>query len=205
MRLLLLAPLFALACGPKKPSPAASTDFFPLVDGASWTYQGTFKDHSSLETKFAVRDKSGAFDTWIFLLDEDLDADAAADTFTTMIGLGAYRRTQTGLETADLSWRDELQNLQDSAFEPMVGLPPQVGASVIPETRSVDRAGGWTVEAIESVTVPAGTFEDCARLGLGQGSQAWLCPGVGLTKWVFVTGRVEELTAWNIPGVSAGP
>ena len=92
-----------------------------------------------------------------------------------------------------------------AGLQPMLALPPVVGGSVIPNTTSVDRAGGWTVEAIESLTVPAGTFDDCARIGLGGDSKAWLCPGVGLVKWIFVTGRVEELSAWEIPGGTSGP
>jgi len=188
----------AIGCGPKKPSSAAPTDFFPLVAGATWTYEGSFNGRSSIETRQAMPVQVGGQPAWVFLLEDEL-GDDVADTFSTMIGLGAYRRTRGGLESADLTWRSDLHQLSLDDFHPMLTLPPVVGAREEAVTRSVDRAGGWTVSAIEDVTVPAGAFTGCARLDLGQGSQAWLCPGVGLVKWVFVTGRVEELVAWQIP------
>ena len=56
------------------------------------------------------------------------------------------------------------------------------------------------VEALEEVTVPAGTFADCVRVHLGEESYAWLAPGVGLVRWVYLTGRVEELRDYSLSG-----
>ena len=204
MRTCLLAALFLSACGPKKPVSYGEADWFPLVEEASWTYRGSFNGRSNEEVRYASTVETSGRPAWIFMEEVDRNDDVAG-TFTSMVGLGAYRRTAEGVETADLSWRGDAQGLDEGSFQPMLRLPPVVGDRIVPTTTSVDRSGGWTVAGMESVTVPAGTFQDCARLDLGQGSEAWFCPDVGLVKWVFVTGRVEELVAWNIPGVSAGP
>jgi hypothetical protein len=195
---LLLIVLSSVACGPKKPLAPTSTEYFPLAEGARWTYRGSFQGRESIETRHAVPTEIAGRAGWLFLLEEDLDA-SVAETLSPMFGLGAYRRTASGIETADLMWRSDLKALTDEAFQPMLQLPPVVGAQVVPDTNLVDRSGGWTVAGYENITVPAGSFRECARVELGSDSRAWLCPGVGLVKWVFVTGRVEELTEWSIP------
>lgn len=196
--------LLALACGPKTPTRSGPPDYFPVAEGARWTVEGRFNGRTSTETSVAVPLTVEGSRFWAFIDEPDLH-EGVASTFTEMVGLGAYQVLPDEVRTADLTWLADAGQLTNADFQPMLALPPVVGAQVASRSRSPDRSGGWKVAAMESVTVPAGTFHDCARLDLGQGSEAWLCPDVGLVKWVLVTGRVEELVAWEIPGVSSGP
>lgn len=62
-----------------------------------------------------------------------------------------------------------------------------------------------TVVGPETVTVPAGTFA-CLRLDqrevwetVTHEGSVWLARGVGTVKRVYVTGRLEVLTAFHVP------
>lgn len=200
----LLVPLLVLGCGPKTSSAKAAPNYFPVAEGARWTYRGTFNARIDHETDVAVPFTVDGQQAWMFVDEGDL-GDGAAMPFAEMFGLGAYIVRPDGVLTADLMWANEATNLHIGDFQQMLALPPQVGAKIASQSDSPDRSGGWTVAEIGTVELGIGTFRDCARLDLGQGSFAWLCPDIGLVKWQFVTGRVEELEAWSIPGVSEGP
>jgi len=192
-----MLPLLLLGCGPKhlSSSPTAD-DYFPLGDGYSWSYAATFNGQSYPETRVSVAIEVDGAPVYVFLPAEDLSDDTAM-VFSGSFGLGAYRREGGGVETANAMWREEVAGLSPSSFQHMLTLPPQVGEVAPFDTPSVDRSGGIIVQGYETVTVPAGTFEDCLRIELGEDSYAWLAPGVGLVKWVLVTGRVEELESFT--------
>jgi hypothetical protein len=186
-----------VACGPKKPAKPAADDLFPLVEGGTWTDQATFNGRSMTETKVCTQGDLADGRAWVFLEAADIDEQTAM-VFPNMFGLGLYRRTPDGIETADARWRSDIGEISKASFQPMLSLPPAPGTTVTWRTESVDRSS-VTVVGWESVTVPAGTFDPALHLDLGGKGEAWLAPGVGLVRWELVTGRVEELESWSIP------
>ena len=194
-------PTFALtvllaSCGPRRPVPIQQ-DLFPLIEGATWTYQAAFNGGSVVEEKVCVREDTADGMAWVFLDAADTDKETAT-VYSNMFGLGVYRSTAHGIETADAFWREEVNDVSASDFQPMLTLPPGPGTTVEWQTGHVDRSS-ITVVGWESVTVPAGTFEPALHLDLGGKGHAWLAPGVGLVRWELVTGRIEELQSWRIP------
>ncbi len=202
--------LLLLACGPKgaataaiadpgaglSPSPSvADADWFPLSDGALWTYEAHFEGQVYRDTRAAVEVTIGGESAWVFL---PLDEADNPIIFSGMFGLGAYRLGGAGLETAPAFWLADIEALSGADFQPMLSLPPELGQRV-EWGASGSRAYGLEVLGYEALDLPAGHFEDCLKIRLGEDSFAWLAPGVGLVKWVLVTGRVEELAAYE-PG-----
>lgn len=191
--------LLLLACGPKKTG-AAPDDYFPLIEGTKYHYVATFNGMDFAETRVAMNVGLGdGSEGWAFV-EEDEIGDSVAGAFTGNFGLGLYRNTGSAVETIEAFWLSEADQRDKSQWQTMLDLPLTPGASVKMDTDSPDRSGAITVVGFETVTVPAGTYSNCAHLDLGQeGSEAWLCPGVGLVKWVLVTGRVEQLAAVDWP------
>ena len=189
--------LMFLGCGPKHTTPTA-VDWFPMAEGSSWSYAATFNGNSYSETRVSLPVRlSDGEEAWVFVELDQVGSDIAS-VFTGSFGLGAYRRGAAGLETADAYYLEDVSALASGDFQPMLTLPPRSGERIDWDTSSVDRGGGIKVEGYESVTVPAGTFEGCVKLSLGQESYAWLAPDVGLVRWVLVTGRVEELESFTL-------
>lgn len=197
--LFVLLPL-TFACGPKSGRLGADggADYFPVPAGASWDYVAHFNGMEFHETRLLVPADVGGVDAFVFV-DAAEKNEPVISTFTGMFGLGAYHLGPEGLETWDAFWMSDVDALKPDDRQLMLALPPQLGSSITLNTDSPDRSRPITVEAFEAVTVPAGTFEDCVRIHLGDDSYAWLAPGVGLVKWVLLTGRVEELEAFSFP------
>jgi len=63
----------------------------------------------------------------------------------------------------------------------------------------------FAILGVEDVTVPAGTFTDCVKIGRFRGNQAqriaWYAKGIGLVKMVYAQ---EEHIQLNIPGFNRG-
>ena len=191
-----------VACGPRTAAveggPGSSVaDYLPLTPGAVWSYEATFNGRAMSEDRTVIALDTAAGPAFAFVETADLgDSEDSLYTFTGMFGLGAYQRDGDRILTADASWGREFAGLQAEDFEPL--LPAlQVGQQVTYRTSSPDRGRPVTVEGFEEITVPAGTFPNAVRLHLGEGSYAWLAPGVGLVKWVYLTGREEALTGYT--------
>ena len=185
--------LLLISCGPKK---ATSTDGepFPLIEGARYHYSATFNGMHFQETRvvvpYTLPDGTKAYG----FVEEDEVGQDVVSLFTGHFGLGLYRNTGAAIETAPAFWQDDITALSGSSFQPMLDLPLAQGASIRLDTDSPDRSGAITVVELGPKSVPAGSYSSCARIDLGQnGSFAWICDGVGLVEWTFVTGRVETL------------
>jgi len=85
------------------------------------------------------------------------------------------------------------------AGEGWIRLTPWTGEDALPLPLEVGRSGprseggtAWTVEAIEEVTVPAGTFSArrCTLRGPGIESVLWIAPGVGVVRETQGSGRL---------------
>lgn len=195
--------LLLLACGPKDAPTAASqteTDWFPLVAGATYTYDAEFNGRQMRETREVVAVPLGDQTGFIFEVVADKD-NPSGIIFANMFGLGVYGQTPEGLVTwPALHRRDADTAHTHGPAQLLVGLPPVVGEGHALDTAASERLNPIKVVGFEDLSLPAGDFKGCAHIDLGSDSAAWLCPDVGLAKWVFPTGRVEQLATYSIPG-----
>ncbi len=183
----------------------ASASPLPLVAGARFEMAGEFrgtKQTSTLELQAMTVEGMKVF--------YFMDLEASETLVATVFGMGAFLAKPDGIHTADVLNVRGVAELAPEAFARMLALPVKVGdkASVkAPEKQFVPpKEETYTVAAIESVTVPAGTFDNCVRLtidtnidGERESSTVWLAPGVGVVKLARATGRVDELVKYT-PG-----
>ena len=119
---------------------------------------------------------------------------------------GANTRLALGIDTLDCFWKAELAGLAPARAQRFLKLPPVAGATTTLVSSDGDPRKKVTVEGFETIKVPAGTFDKCARIrinttwrsGTKYTARIWLAPGIGLVKWIKNTGRVEELAAYRL-------
>ncbi len=205
---LIAAALLAAGCS----SQPQGDSYFPLDVGARWEYEVAFDINNTLTR-----------DTYIATVARTIDYEGGDQVFVRRIEVPGnigieywLRKDKVGIaRIAKRSDIDEQARLDPNA-RIVLKLPVAQGASwmvptepfvVAPKTDLGQREVKmpkvlmtYTVEAVgESVTVPGGTFKDCARIvGLGnlplyldavQGftdipitNREWYCKGVGLVK-----------------------
>ena len=96
-----------------------------------------------------------------------------------------WRSTDTKAYTLDESAHDQLQWQYAAAG-----------------TTWTNASGTNLIEAIESITVPAGTFTNCVRIMQGDGSRVWISPGLFMVKSEFLLGNpdgpgTQMLQSWT--------
>jgi len=203
----------------------STADYFPLVDGASWTYLHTHADQTTRNETVTLGattyqgqpgflavetpNASGAHDETVLVrmggsvvrIAGESFAGAALVLATTYTNPGFVRFDDAWLTRADGYAEDRMYTRTETDAN---GLNPVVDA----------RTHHFTVEAHDqSVTVGAGTFNGVLqvrrdRVGRTTDSnkQFWFAPGVGKIKEVdLTTGDVEELATYAIPGGASGP
>jgi hypothetical protein len=221
---LLLGLLGATACNQADPIVGESTDttaggtfehrdgYYPLVDGARWTYRHVDPDQSTWDEvvemtyvplpsgpAFEAADNAGLNGTRsvaTLVLEDDkvlrvhkevFEQDLLSETVDYDPGFLRFDESWTAGETTN--WRyDRVERDADGLAR---------DASV--------RQQRFIVESMSvSVTVPAGTF-DCIQFlrerdETGEARRFWFAPGVGKVKHVTVdTGSEEQLVEWSIP------
>lgn len=190
------------------PAPAvdAAGSFFPLVVGSRYTYFATFNGREFNSTVLVRRAQADGQELYYFV--NELDAtDANPYMGSSNIGDGAYAMRADGVYVAPVGFLAKVQGVSAESMQLMLALPPKVKAKTSVE---VDPNQHWShdyvVDAIETVNVPAGTFQGSARLTLtsvaddgSETSKIWLAPGVGLVRWERASGRVDELVSYEIP------
>lgn len=161
----------------------------PLDPGTTWEYRESYTEHL------------GALDSTV-------------DELTRfVVGGGARRRFIHQAGGADpVSGPVE-------AGDGWIRLAPWTGEEALPLPLEVGRSGptsgdlpGWTVEAEEDVTVPAGTFTAlrCAQRGRLNVSVLWIAPGIGVVRETQgKPGQRPELERvllrWSRPGTAPPP
>lgn len=179
--------------------PAGDVSYFPLVAGAVYEYDAVFGDKRSHERRI-VRAADTAIGRVFYFVDAEDEQKENPSIGTNAFGLGVYRVSDDGLETADVYFLDELPKV--TALQFALRFPIEPGATT---TLSGGKKLETKVIGPETITVPAGTFA-CIRLNqreiwtdvVHEGS-VWLARGVGMVKRIYVTGRTETLTAYRLP------
>ena len=191
--------------------PAADADYFPLADGATWTYQHTTQDGQVWDEVVVMR--SVEFNGMPAFEQED-NGNNGESSISTLVrdGTAVMRvHKQVNLASAVLMTAE-----YDPGFLRFDNGWAEGDSVVWAYDRAEYDANGmlvddtprnqlYTVEAMSvEVTVPAGTF-DCVqvlreRVETGELKRFWFADGVGKIKHETVqTGATEELSAYEIP------
>jgi hypothetical protein len=205
------------------PAVANGADYYPMTDGATWTYRhmggSTVWDEVVMQSATTYMGKPG-------VLLEDNPSPSGSRSETVLVSDGSriarvYQEEFTGatleLTTAydpgflryDRSWEEQSPGYAETAM--YVRTEKDAAGTITGES---DRAHRFTVEALDdSVTVPAGTFSDCLRVRRNRvrapGSEMkegdddlfWFCPGIGKVREEDqITGQTEELVSCVVPG-----
>ncbi|NUP08831.1 MAG: hypothetical protein HOW73_22520 [Polyangiaceae bacterium] len=178
-------------------------------EGARFTFHGQFEGKSSdveLELRAAY-----AGDERILYFDNLAYSSRMPDP---IFGMGAFARRADGLYTAEVNKvPDDIEKLPRTSIGLMLAHPATVGAKAtvsglrLPGKTVYNKDETYEVAAVERVTVPAGTFDDCVKLTIEttwdqrshEHATVWLAPGIGPVKVVRATGRIDELTKFTPP------
>lgn len=186
----------------------AIADYFPIGQGDTWTYRKIEDEELYWETISGIENINGV--EAVKKIDED------GYELLTNNGITYYKEYDSD-DIAGCGW-------SQGVFTPPITLCPAevyIGAKYtfnVSETYTdctgfTDTAtlsGGMTVEGIEDVTVPAGTFKDCLKVKMKSGKkefQNWLAKEVGIVKaiWTETNGEVDvdnvELVSATVGGV----
>jgi len=180
--------------------PFVAQSWFPLVEGSRYWYSGQFQGKTYQDVFTVVRHRT-PFGPLFYFADE-LMKDPTPSLSANMFGLAGYTTTKTEVLTIPATYLNGFQREESAHAQTLLRLPLVIGAST--ELRDDGTIVQLTVAGRESVTVPAGTFKDCARIEIHsqinstkESSTVWLAEGVGLIKWSRATGRVDELTKYQ--------
>jgi hypothetical protein len=221
---LALGVLTALGCNQKDPvepgTGNSSSSYFPLVDGARWTYahsNGGWSEEVTIEQEgdrfiqTQEGDPGGESSVSTFVLDdgdvlrveEDLLLDGEL-VYTAVYDPGFLRFSAAwaDAEPNDSETRTYDRTETEAGMEPKAAQP---------------RAHTYTVESVdEDVSVPAGTFRNCLRVHRAralddpsiddptaqteQEKLFWFCEDVGKVREEnVISGSTEVLTEYEIP------
>jgi hypothetical protein len=192
-----------LAAAPAARGAAAGDEYVPLVAGSEYHYEGVFKEKTYTD-RIVVKSKKLGDATWFYFSSEDKGQESPL-----VIGNfpwpGAVRKQGQqilGFDAALVKWLERFQAGKEQVF---LKLPLKKGDRTEIAVIGGQRKQTVTVLDFEDVTVPAGTFKNCAKIqAIARESEDppetfWLAPGVGLVKWQKFSGRVDVLTKYSIP------
>lgn len=202
----IIASLFLLSgCGKHT---HISSEFFPLVEGSEYTYRGAYEGNVNVEAlvvrTFFLPDGTKVF----YFLDTSEKDEANPIIGSNMFGLGAYFFDNSGLWTIEAFWKEDLQKIDLVQRQLLLNSPLTPPSSTTLTGQQSNPITTVVVERFEDVSVAAGEFQHCVKLkiitkwdsGKEYLSFVWLARGVGLVKWRKGTGRVEELTGYQLRG-----
>ncbi len=192
----------------------STADYYPLVDGATWTYRHKRLDMTMVdeivEMKAIEHDGKPAFElkdnedergetTVSILVDVDGQVLRVHKEVLAMGALVVVTEYDPGFLRFDAGWNEkgQMTNWQYDRTE-----YNGMGDLIVPTEA---RLQIFTIEELSvAVTVEAGTF-DCMQVlrdrpNLGEATRFWFAAGVGKIKDEdLVTGTVEELVDYDVP------
>ncbi len=194
----------------KAPPEAKGADYFPLVEGTRYEYQGTYqgnKDKSELTVKSTSVGLGSDDRVFYFVTKGDEEKEnyiIGANAF----GLGAYSKSKGKLLTHEAFWYADLETVKLDSNQTLIEFPLTEKASQKLQASSGKQKITMTVAGKEDVTVPAGTYKACWKIeikdtwpatGTTYDGAVWLAADVGVVKWLRGTGRVDELLSMKKP------
>jgi hypothetical protein len=199
----------------------ATLDYFPLLDGASWTYlhsNGGWNEAVSMEAlsdgrylQTSSADPAGVSSESTFAVTDGEVLRVAEETFADGV-LAQSTEYDPGFLRFSQLWAEERPGFSERrAYE---RTETRTGSSPKPPS---DRAHIFTLESIsEDVTVPAGSFRNCVRVRRQRDYEVmaadgttvtedqeklyWFCQGVGKVREEnALTGTTESLMEYDLP------
>ena len=176
--------------------------WFPLVEGARYTYRGMVNGEYQLwESVIRYLDCG---DGSVFVAADPRSLDEPVELYgLNMLMLGSLFTDSRGLWAGPMVWKHDFTDVRKEGLRLVVERPPQPGFA----TAIVDGAHTKTITVMprEDVVVPAGRFPSCVKLEIHDdwtddeyNGYAWFADDVGMVKWIRGTGRVEELVEYSI-------
>jgi hypothetical protein len=198
----------------------STADYYPLVEGASWTYLHTNADQTMRtevvtltatthegQAGFLMVDSgnaAGQHDESVLVRSGTSIVRIYSETLAGQALLFSVTYENPGFVRFDDAWHDRAAGFSEDRTYTRTEYDAQgLNPVVDPRTqRFIVEAHG------ETLTVPAGTFNDVIRVrrdrvGFTNDSnkQFWFAPGVGKIRELdLLSGDIEELTAYTIPG-----
>ncbi len=180
--------LIALAsCAGEPPTPrapgAAADDYFPLPEGAHWTYElrtGVFARARVGVTALGERAVHDS-DERLFLMEEQLDAEIYGLEPAGLVAYGTAGGYRTRIPAVQLDSEGRVrvfggEGLSILPLDPRPGQSWSDDARVFSEAAAGARSGQrWTasIESAGRVRVPAGTFDDVIVVHSAQWDASW--------------------------------
>lgn len=174
--------------------------YFPLVPEAVYEFQGLggFPD-----VTYVLGTRRIGFVKWHYMGQR---ADDATETLAQdFLCRGAFQKGADGVLFVEAKDLADLDRDSPGPRQVLLRLPPRQGWS----TRLTYNGGASTqllrITAFESITVPAGTFDNCARIrlepekGHDPARTFWLAPGVGVVMMIGDDGRGFALAHHELP------
>lgn len=178
-------------------------DYFPLIEATEYVYLGAFKDKTDEKTMVIRSDGQGDSRIYYFISLEQEKSDNAL-IIAGSFGLGAYCIEDGSLQTLAASWRSTVKDVDRKDKQKLLPAVLAVGAKA--QVMSGDKSLKLTVLEPESVKVPAGEFQECAKISVEEvwpdnnyKGYVWLAKGIGVVKRQYATGRIEELKSYQLP------
>lgn len=168
--------------------------FFPLEEGASWEYRGTMEgmEASLMITNHPARrlfDRQVVPQVW--------------ELSTTVPLLGKIEVTRTLFLYADVrgvrQWAVQKPEDSNPQLMPAIILknPVVSGTAWLNYDRTKGALSEIIIESVgETLTVPAGTFQGCAKVVERESSIMWFCPDVGVVK-ISDSEKILELVSYK--------
>jgi hypothetical protein len=186
---------------------------FPFSQGAVWTYKltldydgGSQVEHWEGEVTETVTEASPAIENWIFHSVIDGVPDVA------FLRLEHYYVTK-GSAVFDLGNAEDAAaatNPEAVAFarNQILAWPLEIGQMWgDPDLMNESGLNVWRVDAVQSVDVPAGHFDDCYVIMMvtnGDRTFRWFCEGVGFVKMEYHHNGTPNDQVWELVSFVAG-
>jgi hypothetical protein len=185
---------------PAEPPPADQTNYYPITVGTTWQYRDTLADGSGevgTTTVSVTGTGTGNNNTPVYLFEYAIASGGTQTLYMEVTSDGVWmhrstRRDFGGFSDGDFVYLPAMQ---------LFGFPLTVSGTwqSISNLRFANGLFGnleiitdtHVVDAIEDVSVPAGTYQNCFRISdsIKAGtrdpiaSTTWLCPGVGAARY----------------------
>lgn len=183
-------------------------DYFPLVEGTEYEYQGTFEG-DTYKSSLVVRCSGGLSSNPLYYFAEKDDVDKSNYIIgANVFGLGAYAKVKGKIVTCEAFWFEDLEAVKPDTAQALLEFPLKDKAELKLTAHDGKQAFTLTVGGQEDVKVPAGTFKGCWKIAIVDAwpkdkktyeGAVWLAADVGVVKWLRSTGRVDELVKVTKP------
>ena len=175
--------LFLFSCQKNPTGPPGIKDLFPLAVGNYWVYEGKICNWYCFDSE--IREEISGYDT---LSDGSLVFIKRKITFHSA-NLSDTIISYLKFEGNEL--REYLNKDYDCQFKILLEVPLQIGAewnidACFCAACPVEVAIADSVETVENIAVPAGSFNDCYRIVTcncpDYTDTRWFAPSIGITK-----------------------